>query len=47
MIGTVAQRLPDRAHKWNAGGLSFDSPEATALVRRSYRKEWQIPALMA
>jgi predicted dehydrogenase len=47
MIGTVAQRLPGRDHKWNAGELSFDSPEASALVRRNYRKEWQIPALMA
>jgi len=47
MIGTVAQRLPDRVHKWNAGALSFDSSEATALVRRNYRKEWQIDALKA
>ena len=47
MIGTVAQRLPDRVHKWNAGALTFDSSEATTLVRRKYREEWQIPALQA
>jgi predicted dehydrogenase len=47
MIGTVAQRLPDRVHRWNAGALSFDSPEATAHVRRSYRKGWEIDALRA
>ena len=47
MVGTVAQRLPDRVHKWNAGALSFDSPEATALVRRKYRKGWEIDALKA
>ena len=47
MIGTVAQRLPGHIHNWNAAALSFDSPEATALVRRKYRKEWRIPALQA
>ena len=45
MIGTVAQRLPERTLKWNAKTLSFDDPEATALVRRRYRKGWEIAAL--
>ena len=47
MVGTVAQRLPGRERRWKAGSLTFDSPEATAFVRRSYRKGWEIDALKA
>ena len=45
MVGTVAQRLPDRELRWDAPALSFDDAEATALVRRPYRKGWEIDAL--
>ena len=47
MVGTVAQRLPDRTLKWNAPAMSFDDADATALVRRPYRKGWEIDALKA
>jgi hypothetical protein len=45
MIGTVAQRLPERELKWDAPALQFDDADATALVRRPYRKGWEIDAL--
>ncbi|MEM0896647.1 MAG: Gfo/Idh/MocA family oxidoreductase [Verrucomicrobiota bacterium] len=45
MVGTVAQRLPEQTLKWDADSLSFDTPEATALVRRQYRKGWEMDAL--
>jgi predicted dehydrogenase len=45
MVGTVAQRLPGRTLGWNAPALRFDDAEATALVRRPYRKGWAIDAL--
>lgn len=45
MIGTVAQRVPGRTLKWNAEALSFDDAKATGLVKRQYRKGWQIDAL--
>ncbi|MEM9480897.1 MAG: Gfo/Idh/MocA family oxidoreductase [Verrucomicrobiota bacterium] len=45
MVGTVAQRLPERTLNWNAENLTFDDPDATALVRRQYRKGWEIDAL--
>ena len=47
MIGTVAQRLPEKKLAWNAAALAFDDTEATALVRRRYRKGWEIDALKA
>ena len=45
-VGTVAQRLPERILKWDAPSLCFDDPDATALVRRKYRKGWEIEALV-
>ena len=45
MVGTVAQRLPDRELKWDAPGMKFNAADATAMVRRPYRKGWQIDAL--
>lgn len=47
MIGTVAQRLPDRELKWDAEGMTFDDAGATALVRRPYRRGWGIAALQS
>jgi hypothetical protein len=43
----VAQRLPEKKLAWNAAALAFDDTEATALVRRRYRKGWEIDALKA
>ncbi len=45
MLGTIAQRVPERLLRWNAAALAFDDPAATALVRRSYRKGWEIESL--
>ena len=47
MLGTIAQRVPGRRLVWDAAKLRFDDPAATALVRRSYRKGWEIDALRA
>lgn len=45
MLGTIAQRVPDRILRWDAAALAFDDPAATALVRRQYRPGWEIEAL--
>ena len=45
MVGTIAQRLPGRMLKWSAPVLSFDDAEANTMVRRRYRKGWEIDAL--
>ncbi len=47
MLGTIAQRIPGRRLAWDAARLRFDDPAATALVRRPYRKGWEIDALRA
>ena len=45
MVGTIAQRLPGRMLKWSAPVLCFDDAEASTMVRRRYRKGWEIDAL--
>jgi predicted dehydrogenase len=45
MLGTIAQRVPGRRLVWDDARLRFDDPAATALVRRQYRKGWEIDAL--
>ena len=47
MLGSIAQRVPGRRLAWDAAKLRFDDPTATALVRRHYRKGWEIDALRA
>jgi predicted dehydrogenase len=47
MLGTIAQRIPGKRLVWDAARLRFDDPAATALVRRQYRKGWEIDALRA
>lgn len=47
ILGTIAQRLPERRLLWDAKAMTFDDPAATALVRREYRKGWEIEALGA
>ncbi|MBI5693824.1 MAG: Gfo/Idh/MocA family oxidoreductase [Verrucomicrobia bacterium] len=47
MLGTIAQRVPGRRLVWDAAGLRFNDPAATALVRRQYRPGWEIDALRA
>ena len=45
ILGTIAQRIPDRKLLWDEKSMTFDNPAATALVRRQYRKGWEIDAL--
>lgn len=47
MLGTIAQRVPGQRLVWDAAKLRFDDPTATALVRRQYRKGWEVDALRA
>ena len=44
LLGGVAERLPGRRHLWNDGAKSFDVPEATALLKSSYRSGWSLLA---
>ncbi|WCJ61001.1 Gfo/Idh/MocA family oxidoreductase [Fontisphaera persica] len=45
LLGGVATRFPQTTLKWNAERLSFDLKNATALVRRAYRKGWEVKGL--
>ena len=46
LLGGVATRFPNTTLKWNAAGLKFDnSSEASALIRRPYRKGWEVEGL--
>jgi hypothetical protein len=45
LLGGVATRFPQTTLKWNAARLSFDLKNATALVRRVYRKGWEVKGL--
>ena len=37
----VAERMPGRRHVWNNATRSFDTPEATAILKSRYREGWQ------
>ena len=43
LLGGVAERLPGRRHVWNNETRSFDTPEATALLKSRPREGWQLP----
>lgn len=46
LLGTVAIRVPGKALKWNASRLSVtNDEEANRLLRRTYRKGWQVAGL--
>ena len=45
LLGGVAERLPGRRHVWNDATRSFDTAEATAILKSSYRKGWELPGL--
>ena len=46
LLGPVATRFPQTTLEWNAARMKFkNSPEATALVRRTYRKGWDVKGL--
>ena len=46
LLGGLATRFPNETLKWNAEKLSFDgNEEATALIKRKYRKGWEVKGL--
>lgn len=46
LLGTVAVRVPGTALRWDAGALRIpNSSEADRLLRRSYRKGWEVPGV--
>lgn len=40
LLGGVAERLPGRRHVWDDAAKSFDTREATALLKSAYREGW-------
>ena len=42
LLGGVAERMPGRRHVWNDAIRAFDTSEATALLKSSYRSGWEI-----
>lgn len=46
LIGGIATHFPQTALVWNAAELKFEGhPEATAKVRRTYRRGWEVEGL--
>jgi predicted dehydrogenase len=46
LLGSVATRFPKTTLKWNADQLAFtNAKEANQLVRRPYRKGWEVAGL--
>jgi hypothetical protein len=46
LVGAMADRHAEQWLEWDAAKLEFsNSPEATKLVRRTYRTGWNVPGL--
>jgi predicted dehydrogenase len=45
LLGGVASRFPQTTLEWNSERLTFNLAEATALVRREYRRGWKVKGL--
>ena len=45
LLGGVATRFPHTTLAWNAAELKFDLSEANQLLRRAYRKGWEVAGL--
>ena len=46
ILGTVAVRVPDTVLKWDAKAVRITNSEAAdKLLRRTYRKGWEVPAV--
>ena len=46
LLGTVAIRVPGKVLEWDAATMKFpNAPEADRLVRRTYRKGWEVAGL--
>ncbi len=46
LLGVVANRVPQVKFTWHSAALKIEgSPEANALLRRAYRKGWEVAGL--
>jgi len=45
LLGGVATRFPQTTLQWDAPNLKFNLSEADALLRRTYRKGWEVAGL--
>jgi predicted dehydrogenase len=46
LLGGVATHFPQQLLEWDAAGLQFKNlPDAGRLIRREYRKGWEVPGL--
>jgi len=46
LLGVLANRVPGKLLTWNAADLKLEgSPEASALLKRTYRKGWEVEGL--
>ena len=46
LLGGVSTYFPDKQLEWDAAGLTFKNlPEANRLIRRTYRKGWEVEGL--
>ncbi len=45
IMGGVAERIPNVTHRWDASKRCFDSAEANAIVKSSYREGWKLEGL--
>jgi predicted dehydrogenase len=46
LLGVIANRVPGRTLAWNAAEMKLEgSPEASSLLKRTYRKGWEVEGL--
>jgi hypothetical protein len=46
LLGVVANRVPGKLLTWHAAEMKLEgSPEAAALLKRTYRKGWEVDGL--
>src|SRR5260221_43539 len=45
LLGGVATRFPQTTLEWNAAKLKFNLAEASQMLRRKYRKGWEVKGL--
>jgi predicted dehydrogenase len=46
LLGVIANRVPGKKLTWNAAEMKLEgAPEAAALLRRTYRKGWEVEGL--
>jgi hypothetical protein len=46
LLGVIANRVPGKLLTWKAAEMKLEgSPEAATLLRRTYRKGWEVEGL--